>query len=112
VADVDEGIAELILAMWKAGIETILSCQNNHGRVWVNLPAVDAERFLSIVAGICPEATPIGDEDPPEDYDMEGLYNRVAGEYEPEDWEEFRTERAWRYDCSADDLGVPGEPGM
>lgn len=28
-AEVDEGIADLILVLWKLGIETVLSCENN-----------------------------------------------------------------------------------
>jgi hypothetical protein len=51
-ADVDEGIAPLILALWKAGILTLLSCQElEPGFVWLVLPWTDVEPFLTIVTG-------------------------------------------------------------
>jgi hypothetical protein len=37
-AEVDEGIADLILALWEAGIGTIMSCQENYpGVAWIEL---------------------------------------------------------------------------
>ncbi len=94
-AEVDEGIAPLIAELWKADIDTVMSCQDNLGRVWIEFSsAVDAERFLDIVAG---------------DYsaDVHSLYNRVTGEYEDEDWRTFRAEHAWRYDCHPLDYNGP-----
>src|SRR5262245_12701217 len=51
-AEVDEGLAPLILALWRAGIDTVNSCQENRpGVVWVEFASTfDAERFLSLVA--------------------------------------------------------------
>lgn len=61
VADVDEGMAPLILACWRAGITTLHSCQDTPVQaedgdgdyadtigVWcyVHFPAPDADRFL------------------------------------------------------------------
>ncbi len=50
--EVDEMIAPLIEELWKAGIDTDMSCQNNRpGIVWIMFPtAADAEGFMSIVA--------------------------------------------------------------
>ncbi len=51
-AEVDEGIAPLILACWRAGIDTLHSCQGGKvvgevvTRPYVHFPAVAAERFL------------------------------------------------------------------
>jgi len=72
-ADVDEGIAPLILAMWGADIDTVMSCQDNvGGRVWIYTYGPDAERFLSLAAGVY-------------DGDTESLYNRIAQVFEPDD---------------------------
>lgn len=93
-AQVDEGIAPLILELWKAGIDTVMSCENNNGRVWIQFPSSDdAEQFVSIVA---------------EDYDEDiySIYNRAVGGWEDDDWETFRNEHAWRYDCSAEDYNA------
>jgi hypothetical protein len=51
-ADVDEGIADVILACWKRDITTTQSCQENRpGIAWVSFyTATDAERFVSLVA--------------------------------------------------------------
>jgi hypothetical protein len=109
-ADVDEDIAEFILATWRLGLWTLMSCQDNEGaegeggprRVWVQLPALDAEQFLSIVAGVCPDEV--------DQLDPDCLYNRVIPEVEPEDWETFRRGRMWHYAALPEDMrGVPGE---
>jgi hypothetical protein len=49
-ADVDVGMAELILACWRHDIETALSCQKGvGGRAWIEFPlAEDARRFLEL----------------------------------------------------------------
>lgn len=87
-ADVDAGIAEFILELWRAGIETMMSCQDNDGRVWVEFPSAnDAERFLDIVAGEY-------------DDDIYSLYNRLVHEGEDDDWETFRESHAWQYACA------------
>lgn len=50
-ADIDIAIAPLILEMWRAGIETYLSCQGSPpGWIWIMFGDVDALRcFLNIV---------------------------------------------------------------
>jgi hypothetical protein len=50
-ADVDQEIAPLILACWRAGIDTDNSCQENRpGIAWVEFPtAADAEHFTTNV---------------------------------------------------------------
>lgn len=98
-ADVDEGIAQLILALWKLDIRTVMSCQDNNGRVWINfLSPVDAENFLDAVT----TNEDIGD-------DTDCLNNRIAGEVEPEDWEDFRLHRRWDYSCIPTDFGLDPE---
>jgi hypothetical protein len=50
-ADVDEEIAPLILACWRADIATSNSCQENQpGIAWIEFPtALDAEHFTTTV---------------------------------------------------------------
>lgn len=95
-AEVDEGIAPLILELWKAGICTTLSCQDNCNRVWIEfLTSYDAEQFLNIIASDYDE-------------DLDSLYSRVIGAWRPGDYEEERKwlERAWEYNVSVNDWGV------
>ncbi len=49
-AEVDEGLAPLILALWQRGIETVMSCQENRPRVvWVMFRSpLDIKRFLDL----------------------------------------------------------------
>lgn len=51
-ADVDAGIAPLILACWRNGIDTLLSCEENQpGVAWIMFAEPDdAKRFLDIAA--------------------------------------------------------------
>jgi hypothetical protein len=99
-AEVDEGIAELILELWKADIPTMMSCQDNRphdepgpGRVWIMFPfAESAERFLNLVATF--------------DTDTDSIYNAIAHDDVPDDWETFRAERAWTFETSPRDFGV------
>jgi hypothetical protein len=39
-ADIDEDIADLVLAMWRAGIETVYSCQDRDGEAWIQLSRI------------------------------------------------------------------------
>lgn len=51
-ADVDEGIAEVVLALWRLGFDTTSSCEHQEGTpfAWVGLPTVDdAERFDQMI---------------------------------------------------------------
>lgn len=87
-ADVDELIAPLVLNLWKQGILTHLSCQDNVPKGWIWLcfcSAEDAERFLSIVAGKF-------------DGEVNSLYNRIV-----QNWE---TKQLWRYAVSPLDLNT------
>jgi hypothetical protein len=90
-AEVDEEIADLIIAMNAAGIDTILSCQDNNAgrgtarRVWVYIFAGQLLRFLEILNR------------PGELEDWESLSCRSAPEFEPRDWQEYRDNRCWHY---------------
>jgi hypothetical protein len=97
-AKVDEGIAELILELWRAGIHTVLSCQESAvpdegQRVWIELAEVnDVDLFVEIAAG-------------PPDEDIESIYNRAACEWtpsSPDDREHFLRYRTWHYRLSVD----------
>jgi len=51
-ADVDEEIAPLILELWRAGVETISSCQNYLGfGVWIIVSAASAAAFDRLLRG-------------------------------------------------------------
>lgn len=92
-ADVDEKIAPLILEIWKAGIYTDLSCQSNHGKIWIAFTTTeDAKEFLDAV---CPE----------HEEGLYSLYNRIAREWRPEDNEEEWEweQKAWDYDVLVED---------
>ncbi|HEY1600287.1 MAG TPA: hypothetical protein VGG64_11835 [Pirellulales bacterium] len=51
-AMIDEPIAPLIREIWRAGIETVMSCQEDGwGRIWIEFGDVQAgQRFLNMVA--------------------------------------------------------------
>lgn len=89
-ADIDEEIAPLIRELWRAGIDTLNSCQENRpGIVWVQFAtADDAAMFLNVVAEY--------DEEP------DGLYARITGrsdrcEHSPPPWD---------YHALPEDLGL------
>lgn len=50
--DIDEEIASLIEEIWKAGIRTVMSCQENRpGWAWIQFPSAETvDSFLDIVA--------------------------------------------------------------
>lgn len=62
-ADIDEGIVPLIEELWKAGIETSVSCQQNReGLVWIQfLDADEARKFLKIIARLEKGKSTLGD---------------------------------------------------
>jgi hypothetical protein len=93
---VDEGLAPLILALWRADIDTVNSCQENRpGVVWVEFALTfDAERFLSLVA--CYPS----DDDLRDTPFWETLYGRITGCGSDQDWE---------YDAHVMDWGVEKE---
>ena len=51
-AEVDEELAPIILALWRADIDTVLSCQEYEpGRAWIHFRSSwDVERFFTLVA--------------------------------------------------------------
>jgi hypothetical protein len=103
-ADVDVELAPLITEMWKAGIDTMMSCQqhdtpelekygNPTSWVWLDFAtAEDAETFLTRVAG---------DYDP----DPESMFQRIAGEPDK------GSKRDWWYECHAMDSRDEKDPG-
>lgn len=101
-ADVDIAIAPLIRELWRAGLWTQLSCEDNDGRgggggyVWVQFVHASAlEQFLRILF-------------PVRDDEIESLYNRAIGGIEPDDWQAFNDERAWRYRAHPTDRNEAG----
>jgi transcriptional regulator with XRE-family HTH domain len=88
-AEVDEGIAPLIEAIWRAGIETVMSCQQNtRGCVWLCFPhACEAEKFLNLVARY-------------EDGEDE-LYWRINPE-----WDNRGPLPRWEYSVNIEDLAL------
>jgi len=50
-AEIDEGIAELVLECWKAGIVTSFCCENegDSGEIWLQFPKPEyARKFMNI----------------------------------------------------------------
>src|SRR5215469_241505 len=101
-AEVDEELAPLIQALWKAGIDTLLSCQENRpGVAWICFPtARDAKNFLDAVA-VYPDRKDlrtvggrlyVGDVP-----FWETLYGRITG---------CGTDGDWQYDVNVDNWGV------
>ena len=88
----DEELAELLTLMNQLGIATMLSCQDNNAgigrvrRVWVEIGDWDLADFLGML------------DDPAELDDPESLSSRIAAGDEPDDWEDYRADRAWHYD--------------
>src|SRR5215468_387576 len=75
-AEVDEGIAPLIMAIWRCGIRTMMSCQEGaYGYVWLCFPNTwEASKFLNIIAVYAP--------------DPDSLYQRMLGQGDenPKSW--------------------------
>ena len=90
-ADVDKQIAPLIKQMWKAGIETYQSCQDNPpGWVWIQFASShELERFLSIIGDYEAALGSLHDR-------MRHGYDRIAGPRVGQ----------WHYVVVADDLAV------
>jgi hypothetical protein len=92
-ADVDQGIADLILACWRADIWTWGSCQNVNGFICIGLPdAYMGERFLTAA---------VGDRSP----DFDSVYRRLlSGIVVPKDFDFASWEDCcWRVRACADD---------
>ena len=79
-AEVDAGIADLILVIWMSGIDTLMSCQETEpGRAWIEFPTVqDALKFLNRVAV-----------HPTENYPpiKDTLYGRIIGAGSKDGWD-------------------------
>jgi hypothetical protein len=99
-ADVDEELAPLITEMWRADVETVMSCQQHDtpefeknglptSWVWLYMYAPHAENFCSIVAGEYREG-------------KENLYQRVVAEK--------NSKRNWWYDGHPTNMADKGEP--
>jgi len=95
-AEVDQGIAALIREIWKAGIGTLNSCQENQpGIVWIEfVTCEDARCFLNIVAAY-------------ED-GLDTLYNRARQGWNPID-EDDMMHPFWSYDIHPEDLALQEE---
>ena len=49
-AEVDEQLAPLIQRLWAERVDTLNSCQDNQGQVWVQfMTGMDTERFLELL---------------------------------------------------------------
>jgi hypothetical protein len=94
-AEVDVELAPLILGLWRAGLMTTMSCQEDDaGRAWLSfVDLATLERFLR---QLFPKRKPKAH--------VESLYNRAVGTYEPHDWQEFREKRKWTFTLIAVDL--------
>ena len=78
---VDKGIAPLLKALWRCGVDTLMSCENNvpDGFVWIEFGDAEYfERFIKILwfNGISEEIKGC----------MNGLSNFYHDTYEPDDW--------------------------
>lgn len=89
-ADIDEEIVPLVRELWRAGIETVNSCQGNRpGIIWIQFATTDdAANFLDIVA----------------EYEegKDTLYNRAMGRW---DGGEFPV-TFWDYAALPEDRGL------
>lgn len=89
---IDVGIADLIQDLWTLDCETNNCCENQDGSVVIGfLDGYSAEYFTTIVAAA------LRPTDPNAPTDLEGLYNRIVINDEPEDWRAFRENRAWQF---------------
>lgn len=91
-ADIDTAIAPLIQEVWKAGIVTTLSCQENlDGMAWIEfLTTHDAADFLDAVATDYSE-------------ELESLYNRIRRGFDPIGTGDFPW---WRFSATPWDTSV------
>jgi hypothetical protein len=89
-AYVDEGIAPLIREMWRAGIRTLMSCQQGaFGLVWLYFDCpFYATKFMNIVAEY--------EEEP------DSLYQRMLGHH-------AEVANTWEYDLLPEDFNLTEE---
>jgi len=85
---IDEGIAPLIEAIWRAGIETYMSCEKGYdGLVWLCFACpLEANRFVSAISVY--EKAP------------GSFYRRMIG------WGRGSTEEDWRYEIRVEDYDL------
>jgi hypothetical protein len=96
-AEIDMAIAPLVLEVWRAGLRTVNSCQDNpSGFVWLEFESLgDATRFLDIAvqpAGAVPD-------------DLHDLYHRAFREGPGAFWPLSR--RLWLYKVLPRNTGQP-----
>ena len=48
--EIDVEIVPLVELLWALEFDTLLSCQDQDGRVWVEFPGPSAEQFLDLVS--------------------------------------------------------------
>jgi hypothetical protein len=48
-AEIDCGIADLVLELWRAGIGTFYSCEDRGGRAWLRMSRPSASRLIALV---------------------------------------------------------------
>ncbi len=96
-AEVDEELAPLILGLWKRGIVTVNSCQENQpGIAWIEfLTAEDAAVFLNLVAQYAEGA--------------DTLYNRINHRWDSIDENKPFSAPFWKYDVHPFDAGIVEE---
>jgi threonine dehydrogenase-like Zn-dependent dehydrogenase len=94
---VDEGIADLVLEMWRAGVDTVESCQGSpEGYAWIAFPSsADLAMFVALAA----------------EYDTQAssLYNRIVGARYPQPrWprRRLRLVDRWQYSVRLIDRAV------
>ncbi|MDQ2732981.1 MAG: hypothetical protein M3Y56_15090 [Armatimonadota bacterium] len=96
MAPVDEQIAPLLLELWRAELDTLNSCQDNDGKVWIEFADVEhAETFLNAIGRF---------EEP-----VHSLYNRMSRKWVPPEWEQWVKDEAWEYDAHVWDRSVVEE---
>lgn len=87
--EVDSGIAPLIKGLWKAGIDTYSSCEDNLGYVYITFTVQGSQQFLNAVSEC--------------DLDPHGLYCRMFRMYM---LPHGGLDGCWRYDIRPMDVGL------
>lgn len=87
--EIDVMLAPLIEEIWKAGIETLMSCQETEpGMAWIEFPSVEElVQFLNIVAD--------------HEAGIDTLYNRISNQLNGP-----LSARSWEYQLNLDDGGL------
>ena len=102
--EVDKGMVQILKLLWKLGISTSNTCENNnpshYGKcVWISFGrGKDADEFFDI---ICRATFPYKED---ESSELHGLYYRVEEIYSSRIHETHRGERDWDLAVSLNDL--------